>query len=93
MKRTLARTGRALLLGQLAACVVGRQARPSQAEAARGVEASSLAAPPRVVAGAQMPSELAPSERSDAKWVAGYYHWDGVRYVWQPGAWQKVRRP
>ncbi|HEY4156758.1 MAG TPA: hypothetical protein VGM29_01630 [Polyangiaceae bacterium] len=93
MKRALTRTGQALLLAQLAACVVGRQAHPSQAEAARGVEASSLAAPPRVVAGTRTPSELVPPERSDAEWIAGYYHWDGVRYVWQPGAWQKVRRP
>ena len=26
--------------------------------------------------------------RSGARWACGYWHWDGVRYVWLEGRWQ-----
>ncbi|MET0795532.1 MAG: hypothetical protein ABW061_28695 [Polyangiaceae bacterium] len=26
--------------------------------------------------------------RPGAIWVRGYWHWDGVRHVWQRGRWQ-----
>jgi hypothetical protein len=80
-----------LTLFALTACVVNRSARPTQADSAHGVEASSLAAPPQVVASAGAPVELIPPERKDAEWVAGYWHWDGVRYVWQGGRYEPRR--
>jgi hypothetical protein len=75
----------------LAGCVVNRATRPTQAESARGVEASSLAQPPRQVVSSPAPVEPSHAERKDADWIAGYWHWDGVRYVWQEGGYRKRR--
>ena len=26
-------------------------------------------------------------------WIAGYHRWDGARYVWEPGRWDRPPRP
>lgn len=26
-------------------------------------------------------------------WIAGYQRWDGARYVWAPGRWERPPRP
>ena len=26
-------------------------------------------------------------------WIAGYHRWDGARYVWVPGRWDRPPRP
>jgi hypothetical protein len=63
-----------LMLAQAlaSACVTGRETRPVQADAARG-------APPPL--DERAPAVVPPGQR----WVAGYWRWDGVRYVWISG--------
>lgn len=29
----------------------------------------------------------------DFVWIAGYHRWDGARYVWVPGRWDRPPRP
>jgi hypothetical protein len=28
--------------------------------------------------------------RGTRVWVRGYWHWDGVRYVWESGRWEPI---
>ncbi len=74
------------LLSIAEACVIGRGSRASQSESAQGPLAPAVSGAPVV------PQTLA--EASDAPaapgkpgavWMQGYWHWDGVRYVWQRG--------
>jgi YXWGXW repeat-containing protein len=73
---------RALLpcLGALPGCVVGVQAPPTQAEASAGPPA-----PPPETPAAAPDVGTPPAAR---RWVDGYWHYDGVRYVWIAGRWQ-----
>jgi len=34
-----------------------------------------------------------PPEHRDWAWHAGYHRWDGTRYVWVPGAYERPPRP
>jgi len=85
----LARSALFLLALSVAGCVIGRPARLSQEESAQG-----KTAPP--VTGAPVTPQMAPSEdeappgkpKPGATWVRGYWHWDGVQYVWERGRWQ-----
>ncbi|MFM9890960.1 MAG: YXWGXW repeat-containing protein [Rickettsiales bacterium] len=35
--------------------------------------------------------EILPGERPGHAWTAGYWNWNGSRYVWQPGDWVALR--
>lgn len=61
-----------------------------------GCAARSASEPARIVYVASPPPRPLvedPSAPSDpeAIWVAGYWHWNGVRYVWVPGHWEKAQ--
>jgi len=48
--------------------------------------------PPRGILMSRPPPEAIPEDRPPppvalATWVAGYWHWNGVQYVWIPGHW------
>ncbi|SNT07566.1 YXWGXW repeat-containing protein [Granulicella rosea] len=45
--------------------------------------------PPRVVETVPPP----PPEHRDWAWHAGYHRWDGNRYVWVPGAYERPPHP
>jgi len=60
-----------------AGCVTGRESRPTPLESAQRPA-------PR--------PELAYPDTPDKRWVAGYWRWDGVRYVWVPGR-LEARKP
>lgn len=83
--------GLSLLLTQLTACVIARPARPSQTESAQGPLAPPVTGSP-VVPNVMLPEGQPPAgeEKAGARWQRGYYHWDGVHYVWQRGHWQKA---
>lgn len=34
-----------------------------------------------------------PRPYAGAVWVSGYHRWDGARYVWTPGRWDRPPRP
>lgn len=78
-----------LWLATISGCVIGRSSRPSLTESAQG----PLAAP---VTGGPLVPQIAPADgdappdkdKPGATWVRGYWHWDGVRYVWQRGRFQ-----
>ena len=79
-----------LVLGvALPSCVIGRSSRPSSTEAAQGPLAPAVTGAPVVPATLAENSD-APSgpPKPGAIWVQGYWHWDGLRYVWQRGHWQ-----
>ncbi len=80
----------------LSGCVLGRVARPTQGEARNGpppppdrpaTAASALARSPAAVPSAERPAPI-DSRRKDLIYVRGYWHWDGVRYVWISGRWE-----
>ncbi len=82
-----------LVFALLPSCVVGTEQRPSRVEAqtpppppAEQRSAGELVAdvPPTPN---EPPRGAAPS--ADAAWVPGYWHWDGVRYVWIAGHWER----
>lgn len=61
-----------------------------------GCAATQENGPPRVVQVAAPPPSPLPEVPSgptspDMVWVAGYWHWSGVRYVWIPGHWESSR--
>jgi hypothetical protein len=79
------------LLALTAGCVIGRPARPSQSESAQGPSSPPVTGSPIVPQnGASPEDEDAPPAKAkpDAIWVHGYWHWDGVRYVWTRGRWE-----
>lgn len=50
----------------------------------------------RLIYVAAPPPEPLPEAKSgptspEMIWVAGYWHWNGVRYVWIPGHWESPR--
>ena len=70
-------------------CVLGRPTRPSQAESAQGPSAAPVTGSPVVPHSAPPDEDEPPSAvKPGATWVRGYWHWDGVRYVWQRGRWE-----
>lgn len=81
--------GLVLLLLAVPGCIIGRSARPSLDEAARGPSAPPVAGSPVVplTTGADGDAKAEPA-RPHAIWMRGYWHWDGVAYVWQRGRWQ-----
>ena len=72
-------------------CVIGRQERPSLADAARGPSAAPVTGSPVVPQispdNSETPTPAQPPT-PDSVWVHGYWHWDGVRQVWQRGHWE-----
>ena len=79
----------------LSDCVLGTAARPSQGEARNGpppppdrpaTAASAVARSPAALASAEPEAAIDPTGKR--VWVRGYWHWDGVRYVWEPGRWE-----
>ena len=80
----------AILAVGSASCVIGRPARPSQPESAQGPSAPPVTGSPVVPATSPPDGDEArpATEKPGAIWVRGYWHWDGVRYVWQRGRWE-----
>jgi len=73
----------------LTSCVIGRETRPSAAESAQGALAPPVTGSPIVPQTGPEDAEPPPEKlKQNAIWVPGYWHWDGVRYVWQRGRWQ-----
>ena len=71
------------------ACVIGRSARPSLNEAAQGPLAAPVTGSPVMPQSAPENGDAPPGQgRPGATWISGYWHWDGIRYVWQRGHWQ-----
>jgi WXXGXW repeat (2 copies) len=78
------------LVALTGSCVIGRATRPSLPEAARGPSEAP-------VTGRPIPPQTTPADADDpapapakpgSVWVRGYWHWDGVRYVWERGRWE-----
>ncbi|HYQ45240.1 MAG TPA: YXWGXW repeat-containing protein [Polyangiaceae bacterium] len=73
----------------LTACVIGRSSRPTSSQAAQGPSTEA-------VTGAPLVPQTAPEAENDTPgrakpgmiWIAGYWHWDGVKNVWQRGHWE-----
>jgi len=83
-----------LLLTTLSGCVIGRSARPSLTESAQGPLAEPVTGSPVVPQTSPEEGEAPPNKpKPGATWVHGYWHWDGVRYVWQRGRWQEAAGP
>jgi hypothetical protein len=61
----------------LGGCVATVEERPGRIVYVSGPPPQSLAEP-----------RPAPSEQGMV-WVEGYWHWNGVQYVWIPGRWEK----
>ena len=62
----------------LSACATQREQRISSAEARS--RPSDVACEPH-----------GHPPKADAVWACGYWHWEGVRYVWIEGSWQTPR--
>jgi hypothetical protein len=76
-------------LSALSDCVIGRSARPSGNESAQGPLAPPVTGSPVVPQTAPEDGDTRPEKaKPGATWVRGYWHWDGVRYVWQRGRFQ-----
>lgn len=74
----------------LSACVIGRPARPSGPESAQGATNAPVTGSPLVPQTLADTDEAAPgTQKPGFAWVRGYWHWDGVRHVWQRGHWEK----
>jgi hypothetical protein len=76
-------------------CVLGTAARPTQQEARNGpppppdrpaTAASGISRSPAALTTAEPKASIDPG--GTRVWVRGYWHWDGVRYVWMPGRWE-----
>jgi len=73
----------------LSGCVIGRSARPSLNEAAQGPSVAAVTGGPIVPQTAPTDGDAPPIQHAPgATWLSGFWHWDGVRYVWQRGRWQ-----
>jgi hypothetical protein len=76
----------ALSTAALSACVIDRPARPSLNESAQGPLAAPVTGSPIVASNTPSTDEAAPERaKPGTVWVRGYWHWDGVQYVWQRG--------
>ncbi|MEZ4222700.1 MAG: YXWGXW repeat-containing protein [Polyangiaceae bacterium] len=75
-------------------CVVGAERRPTTDanRASPPVPDEERTAGDSLVGGPREPEAETPSVRPhpDAVWVDGSWRWDGVRYVWQPGRWERA---
>jgi WXXGXW repeat (2 copies) len=79
--------------GLIPACVIGRSARPTATESAQGPLAPPVSGAPVVPATLAENSDAPPDKpKPGTVWVQGYWHWDGVKYVWQRGRWQQAGR-
>ena len=79
----------ALWLPVFSGCVIGRSTRPSLNESAQGPLAAPVVGSPIVPQTAPEDGDAPPDKaKPGATWVRGYWHWDGVRYVWQRGRYQ-----
>ncbi|MEI9951933.1 MAG: YXWGXW repeat-containing protein [Pseudomonadota bacterium] len=79
----------AVCLTAVAGCVIGRSTRPTLNESAQGPSAAPVTGSPIVPQTTPEDGEAPPEKpKPGATWVRGYWHWDGVRYVWQRGRWQ-----
>lgn len=74
-------------------CVIGRPSRPTALESAQGPIAPPVTGAP-ITPTALAENSDAPPEKAKpgAVWVQGYWHWDGVKYVWQRGRWANESR-
>ncbi|HYP78333.1 MAG TPA: YXWGXW repeat-containing protein [Polyangiaceae bacterium] len=74
------------------ACVIGRSSRPTLSESAQGPTAPTVNGGPVVPHTAPEPQSETPAQaKPGSLWVQGYWHWDGVHYVWQRGHWERAR--
>lgn len=73
-------------------CVIGRAARPSQTESAQGPSAVPVTGSPVTPQIGPDTNEgpHGPAPKPGTVWVRGYWHWDGVSYVWQRGHWEQA---
>jgi hypothetical protein len=80
-------------------CVATARSRPTSGEAAAGpppppaaerTAGQLVARTPR-----SPPPDAVPDPRSHPGkfWVRGYWRWDGVRWVWMAGRWERERQP
>jgi hypothetical protein len=80
-------------VGLIPGCVIGRSSRPTATESAQGPLAPPVTGAPVVPATLAENSDAPPDKaKPGAVWVQGYWHWDGVKYVWQRGRWQQADR-
>jgi hypothetical protein len=81
-------------LSSASGCVLGRPARPSQSESAQGPSAVAVTGSPVVPQSGPDTNEAAhgAAPKPGSLWVRGYWHWDGVSYVWQRGHWERDAR-
>jgi hypothetical protein len=76
----------------LPACVIGRSTRPTSSESAQGPSAVAVTGAPVVPQTAPAAENDTPSQAKPGMvWVVGYWHWDGVRNVWQRGHWEPAK--
>ncbi|HEY5373479.1 MAG TPA: YXWGXW repeat-containing protein [Polyangiaceae bacterium] len=80
-------------LSSASGCVIGRPARPSRSESAQGPSAVPVTGSPVVPQNGPDTNEAPPGTppKPGSIWVRGYWHWDGVSYVWQRGHWEQAR--
>ncbi|HTA91281.1 MAG TPA: YXWGXW repeat-containing protein [Polyangiaceae bacterium] len=92
LKRLLALS---LMVGSAPGCVIGRSARASSPESARGPSAAPVNGSPVVPQSSPQDGADAPPAppSPSAVWLRGYWHWDGVRYVWEHGRWESSAAP
>lgn len=84
-----------LMIGLAPSCVIGRPTRPSSPESAQGATAAPVTGAPVVPQTLPAEGDDTPPTQSKpgALWVRGYWHWDGVRYVWERGRWESSAAP
>jgi len=76
-------------LSAVSGCVIGRSTRPSGNESAQGPLAAPVTGSPLLPQTAAESGDAPPAKaKPGATWMQGYWHWDGVRYVWQRGHFQ-----
>ncbi len=79
----------AVWLTAISGCVIGRSTRSTLNESAQGPLAPPVSGSPIVPQSAPEDGDTPPDKgKPGAIWLRGYWHWDGVRYVWQRGRWQ-----
>src|SRR5215831_5501060 len=73
------------------ACVLGTERPPSRIELARAPAepgSTPIAATGTRVGCTSAREQPPPPPRPGAVWIDGYCHYDGIRYVWEPGRWE-----
>jgi hypothetical protein len=81
-----------IALASASGCVIGRPVRPAQNESAQGPSAAPVTGSPVVPQNGPDTNEAPPGAppKPGRIWVRGYWHWDGVSYVWQRGHWEQA---